>query len=509
MHLWSAASAQGARSWVVLAAGGALLFGLLLGGLASVSLTAALGLSGLVLLVSAVAVDLTAFALAVLVFAVGVPATTGFLSIPLAGVRPSLQLLLPLAVAVAAALTASTGALEQLLHRLRHGASGVLLLSVLSALVFFAYGAMEHGVSAAGYDLMVLSLYVWVIVPLLVFGQPGGSSLILRAMVLAMAISAGIALVLFAVPGLRHLFLSEPLDLITNRVGFGAGDIYIVGLPVCLVLLSRDGIARKDRLALLLCSVLMIAAVAVAQNRVLMVTIILNVALVFVAPRLWKSGLRRRRLVEQAVVAMVVLVALFAAAAWLGPESARSLPMVLTQRLGEVLSYQEVGSYKTREYTNAVAFERWSNDTRTVLFGEGLGARFVYINPVTRRPATAPGPFIDSVWMSMAVKGGLVLIASWTAALVACFAGLIRAAKRSPGAMERSVWLTCALCFPAFVFGTTAMTHHLLSKEAVVVAFATVVAAADLAGLGRPPASRLEEVTRLKVINSEGSHSAD
>src|SRR5665647_979234 len=161
MQLWSEASVRGTRSWVVLAAAIALLFGLLLGGLASVSLTAALGLSGVVLLVSAIAVDLSGLALAVLVFAVGVPATTGALNIPLGIARPSLQLLLPLAVAVAAVMTAPTEALEQLLYRLRHGASGMLLLWVLSALAFFAYGAMEHGVSAAGYDLMVLSLYVW------------------------------------------------------------------------------------------------------------------------------------------------------------------------------------------------------------------------------------------------------------------------------------------------------------------------------------------------------------
>lgn len=499
MHLWSEASVRGTRSWVVLAAAIALLFGLLLGGLASVSLTAALGLSGVVLLVSAIAVDLSGLALTVLVFAVGVPATTSALNIPLGIARPSLQLLLPLAVAVAAAMTAPTEAVEQLLYRLRHGASGMLLLWVLSALAFFAYGAMEHGVSAAGYDLMVLSLYVWVIVPLLLFGRPDELSLLLRAIVLAMAISACIALLLFAAPGLRHLFLSEPLDVITNRVGFGAADVYIVGLPVCLILLSREGIGGKDRLALLLCSVLMVAATAVAQNRVLMVTIILNVALVFVAPRLWKGGLRRWRLVEQATLAVVVLVALFATMTWLGPESSRSLPTVLAQRLAEALSYQQVNSFQTREYTNAVAYERWRADTRTLLFGEGLGARFVYINPVTRRPATDPGPFIDSVWMSLAVKGGLVLLAFWALALVACFASLIRAAKRSQGTVEGSIWLTSALCFPAFVFGTTAMTHHLVSKEAVVVAFVTIVAAADLSALNRATGSQPEPTTRPEV----------
>lgn len=482
MELWSGTDLRGRQSRTALGAASALLLGLLLGSAASVSLMAALGLTAMLLLLSAVAVDLRGLALSVLVFVVGVP-VAGALGVPLALARPSLQLLLPLAVVAAAVLTATRDSVGQLFYRLQHGASGTLLLWGLSVVAFFAYGVMEHGAVAAGRDLLILSLYTWVIVPLLLFGRPGGLVVLLRGIILAMATSAGIALLLFVVPGLRPHFLSEPLDLVTNRVSFGAADVYIIGLPVCLILLSQEGVRGRDRAALVFSMVLMIAATAVSQNRVLMVTISLNLFLVVFGPRLWSSGLRRWRLIEQTTLVVVVLLTLFGALVWLGPESSRTLPRLLTTRVVEVFSYQQVGSFQTREYTNAVASERWVASTRTFLFGEGIGARLVYINPATRRPATEPGPFIDSVWLSIAVKGGLVLLSVWSLALVACFASLIRAARRWRGTSEGSIWLATALCFPAFVFGTTVMTHHLLSKEAVVVAFTTIIAAADLSAL--------------------------
>jgi len=223
----------------------------------------------------------------------------------------------------------------------------------------------------------------------------------------------------------------------------------------------------------------MIAALAIAQSRTTIAVAALNVFLVVLVPGLRNVGIKRTRMLASALVIGIVLFLALAAASLLGFQEAEMLPHELSQRLTSIASFSRVDTYQGRQYTNSVAFKRWLATPGTFLRGEGLGAQVSYYDPVTRRPFDE-GPFIDSVWATLAVKGGLVALGLFAAVLIAAFAAFVRAARRASDPLDRVVWWAIALAFPGLTLESTLMTNHLLAVPAVVATISTLVAVADL-----------------------------
>jgi len=223
----------------------------------------------------------------------------------------------------------------------------------------------------------------------------------------------------------------------------------------------------------------MISALAMAQGRTAIGVLAINVVLIALIPGLKSVGIRRARMVAGVIVIGIVISLALVTASLLGYQQARLLPQELSQRLTSIVAFSRVDTFQGRSYTNAVAFRRWLATPSTFLRGEGLGAQVRYYDPVTRR-AFDEGPFIDNVWATLAVKGGLVALGSFAAVLVAAFAAIVRAARRASDPMNRVVWWAIALAFPGLLLESSAMTNHLLAVPAVVVTVSTLVAAADL-----------------------------
>jgi len=188
-------------------------------------------LAALPLVFVAIRRKLTVLARATLLLAVGVPvlfvgaSADPLLGLPLGATRPPLQVVLPLLMAIAALALASDSQLSRLWFTLNHGASGVLLVWVLAAFVLFVYGAANNGLIAAGRDLLYMTMYAWVVVPILLFGwmRERALSLLLPLLVSATTISASLAVLIFAVSPLRSLFVPAKSLLQYTRVASRPG----------------------------------------------------------------------------------------------------------------------------------------------------------------------------------------------------------------------------------------------------------------------------------------------
>lgn len=473
----------------------ALVAGLGIGALSFASAPASILLAALPLVLFAVRRKLTVLARVALLVAVGVPVVylsgTGggstanpLLSLPLGSAHPPLQVMLPLLVACAAIISASESQVWRLWFILNRRASGVLVLWVCATAVLVVYGAARNGFAAAGRDLLYMAMYVWVVVPILLFGRMRGraTSLFLPLIVSATAVSAALSLLIFAVRPLKSLVFLDTGLVQYGRVGFSCQSVYPLVLPLCLLILGRRGTVWPAKALWMTSGLLMIAALAVAQSRTTIAVAALNVLLVALVPGLRNVGIERTRMLAWAMVVGIVLSLALVTASLLGFQQARELPQQLSHRLTGIVSFSRVDTYQGRQYTNSVAFKRWLATPSTFLRGEGLGAQVRFYDPVTRRPFDV-GPFIDSVWATLAVKGGLVALSMFAAVLIATFAAFVRAARRASDPFDRVVWWALALAFPGLVLESTVMTNHLLAVPAVVVTVATLVAAADLCGL--------------------------
>ena len=481
--------AEAERPWLAGVVG--LLCGLLVGAVTLVSVPAAVGVALLLLVLGATRAKLTVLACAALVFVAGVAeivAGTGaggvrtkLLVLPIGDTHPSLQVALPLLIVCVAILSATGDGLSRLISVLRRGSSGVLVLWVIAVGVLFVFGLAQHLGRAAGSDLMYYSLYVWVVVPIVLFGRPGirVTSLILTLILVATILSAALSLAIFASPALRAVLLPGPVTQEASRVGFGTGALYLLLLPTSLLLVGRGRATGRIWVLALVSSVLMTAAVAVSQARTAIVVTALNVLLVFALPGLWRIGVRRWRMVAQLATIAVLLFAGVFVASLLGVRGAQKLPQELATRLAVVPSYSRASSFETRQYSNEVALGRWLATPGSFFVGDGLGSSLLVFDPVYHRPYNE-GSFVDNAWVTLAVKGGLVALTFFAALVVAIFIAFVRAARASTDPGERLVWTSLALAFPGFVFATTVMNATLLIAPSAAVTLASFVAAADL-----------------------------
>lgn len=473
----------------------AVVIGLGAGALSFASVPAAVLLAAAPLVLYAIHARLTLLACATFVFIVGAPvlylggasggsSANPLLSLPLGSSHPPLQVLLPLLMACAAVLTASSLSLSRLRRVFRRGVSGVLLLWVFVTAVLFVFGASTNGVLAAGRDLLFMTMYVWVVVPILVFGRMAerAISFFLSLLLAATALSAAVTVLVFAVPPLQSLAVSGTSFTSSVRVGFSTESVYPLALPVGLLMLGRRGTKGRARALWMTSCILMVAALVIGQTRTTIAVAVLNVFLVALVPGLRKIGIERWRMIVSAIAIGVVLAMALVAANLLGLQAAQTFPQELSHRLVDIVSYSHENTYQSRGYTNSVAFGRWLASPESFLVGEGLGSPLRYYNPVTHSPF-AEGPFIDSVWATLAVKGGLVALGLFASVLVAAFAAFVRAALRASDPVRRVVWWALVLSFPGVVFESTAMTNHLLAVPAMVVTVSTLVAAADLCAL--------------------------
>jgi hypothetical protein len=481
--------------WLLVAA--AVVAGISVGALAVVSAPAALALAALPLVVIVVRSKLSLVAQATLVFCVGVPVLyigsanssaegNPLLRLPLGSASPPLQVVLPILIALAVAVLADGRQWARLWAVVNGGMSGIVVLWVVVAGLLMLYGAARNGVMAAGRDFLYTTAYVWVVVPVMLFGRmrERATPFFLRLVVMATAMSAGLAVLIFAVRPLRALFVPGTGVVQYTRVGFSTGSIYLLALPVCLLMVARRGTSRRAKALWWTSSLLMLAAMSMSQGRTAIAVLAMNVALVMLIPGLRGVGIERARMIVAALIVAAALAVALITASVLGYQQAKLLPQELSQRLTSITAFSRVDTFQGRMYTNAVAFRRWFADPGTVVRGEGLGAQVRYYDPVTRR-AFDEGPFIDNVWASLAVKGGLLAVGAFAAVLVASFAAFVRAARRAADPLNRVIWWALALSFPGLVLESTAMTNHLLAVPSTVVAVATFVAAADLCALRR------------------------
>jgi hypothetical protein len=475
----------------------AVVAGLAIGAVASVSGPAALALAALPIVLVVVRLKLPLLAQATLLFCVGVPVlyigSSGsgaegnpVLRLPLGSASPPLQVIFPMLMALAVVVLADRQQWARLWVVVNRGMSGVLLVWVFAAGLLMLYGATTNGVMAAGRDFLYTTAYVWVVVPIMLFGalRERATPFFLRLVVIATATSAGLAVLIFAVRPLRSLFVPGTGLVQYTRVGFSTGSVYLIALPVCLLMVARTGTSRRAKALWWTSSLLMLAAMSMSQGRTAIAVLAVNVTLVMLIPGLKAVGIERGRMLVGALVIAVALTTGLITASLLGYQQAKLLPQELSQRLSSIASFSRVDTFQGRVYTNAVAFRRWTADPGTFVRGEGLGAQVRYYDPVTRR-AFDEGPFIDNVWATLAVKGGLLALTAFAGILAAALAAFVRAARRAADPLNRVIWWALALSFPGLIIESTAMTNHLLAVPAVVVAVATFVAAADLCALRR------------------------
>ena len=219
----------------------------------------------------------------------------------------------------------------------------------------------------------------------------------------------------------------------------------------------------------------------VSQSRTLILATVVNVALVLLAPGFSRTGMRRRRVVAIVLVAGTVAVSGFAVAAAFNAGSAASTAHDLAARMSRLRTFSHDTAFLARVRTDEVALQRWRATSKTFLVGEGAGATVGWYSAFDPYTPYREGSIADNSWVTVAVKGGLVLLVAFGATVVVAFLAFLRASRRATGETDRLMWRTLALCFPAFVIGSTVLTAHYLAVPGVLIAIVCLVAAADLA----------------------------
>lgn len=343
--------------------------------------------------------------------------------------------------------------------------------------VLFLEGVRSYGVSAAFFDLERYAAYAWIIVPLIVMRRG-----LVRLVLLGVALYGLVSLGVFAVPSLRAWFFEGTQYASSYRVGFGNLDLAVLVLPLALVLSADLALRWQLRLGMLTTAAVVAASLLVSQSRAALIAAGTNVVLAFAAPSLG-NRLVRWRLAFGFVAVAACLVAVLFAASLLGSKGARSLPTQLTSRAGAIWNYSQDYNYRGRQRTNAVNTARWMRDSKSVLLGDGLGASLGNYVPDRVEPKYY-APFVDNAWVTVAVKGGLLGVASLGLLVAAAFVTIVRAARRTTEKVQRLIWRTLAIAFPVFVFESTWLTSHMLTTPSIAVGIATLVAAAKLEHLG-------------------------
>jgi len=355
-------------------------------------------------------------------------------------------------------------------------------VALLGALCVAALiGAGTNGLRSALRDAEYLLLYSWPLA-ILPFSRlarrvmvPRIVGVIVTAAVMCSVVDIGV----FAIPGLRERVFGQTIWAGSTRVGFGNMSMLNLALPLLIALLVRHMIPRRWRGLGWLGALAMVAALALALERSSIAAIFFTFLLMTLYPLLrrapWNAGMILRGIVAIAFVAVLIGGALYLS----GSSRVQAAVSAIPSRVASLTSPTKDAAWQTRAQTNKAAWAQWGESDQTRVVGLGMGSNLGLYTPSGQEAST--GSFVDNVWATAAVKGGLILVVALAGYLVACWGVFARAWRRATDEFERTVWLTCTLAFPGFLFETTYVTAHLLFTPSVVVGFTTLATVAALA----------------------------
>ena len=404
------------------------------------------------------------------------------------GVTVSVSLLLPLVV------TALAAVLFMLVPRA--GLGGVpgearTLFAAFAVFVGMAFGlaalaAFRGAVVPAARDLQYVVSWTWFLVPVFAWtcGRGLDTTRTLRTVVLGAAGYALILLVMYAGPDrLRHGLYATSGMASSDRISFFNGDMLVMTVPLVLILVATGGRPVLPRWVAAAAGLLMVAAVAISQTRSLMLATLLACCLAWLAVGWDRATSFRSRMVVYAVAVVAVLVVALGLLAAVGVSRARDLPSRLTERFSLLADYTQDGSFQTRSATLEAGVGRWGRSVETVVAGDGLGSLLAQYSPTGTFVGLQPA--IDNAWVTLAVKGGLLLVVPLAVVLCLCEVAFVRAARRRAGGFERRLWRVVAVTFPLFIVIGTVSTSHLFKSPTEVLLVTTLGCVAVLPPVGR------------------------
>lgn len=345
-----------------------------------------------------------------------------------------------------------------------------------AGIILAVEGALNNGLSVSLLEFEYVLQWGWCAVPLLAFarGRPWSLHKTLGAVVLGSALYSA-AMIMFAVAPVGLLASAVASS---GRVGFSNGGVLPLTLPLALCLAASPDERVMSRWVAALAGTFMTGALVLSQSRVFLAAALVNCLLVwFVIGRPGRQGARERvatTVIATVAVLTLVLVLLFAA----GVPRLQEVPSQLAQRFFSSSGLSQDGTLLVRQYTNDAAFARWGGNVGSLTRGSGLGTLMGFYSPYGRLAYNSL--FVDNVWAILAVKGGLLALASFAALLAVVFWALVRAARRAVLPLDRRVWRAVAVSFPVFLVSSTLFTSHLYGVSATVLTVASLGALASL-----------------------------
>ncbi len=429
---------------------------------------------------------------AILLFVLIIPTGWNFgdlLGIPLmTNTSVALQILLPILFSVLVLIIKT-------MKRIVSSQSNISLNSPMAKLtmlwlglsfVFFIEGANNFGLVDALRDLQYILLYMLiVIIPMIYLYKQDRSFSVIQIIIVGLLLHALLSIFVALFPDtLRMAIYDNGIWPDSMRVGFSTSSLFAIFVPLCLVLLSNGILRDKWKIVGILAVALMSIAIFVSQGRILTLVTVLNTVLVIFGPRLRLIKLNKVKTAIYSLLVTLVLILVGVVLLTYGSLSISTLLDEFSTRFTPILSYSSDSSMLekdllVRSISNQAAWQRWQSGH--ILTGEGLGAQLDLYTPggdVAQR-----GMFIDNLWATLAVKGGLLAVLTFSLLLMTAFIQIYRAAKTYKDEHMGLVWRSILLSFPGFVVLTTFFSAHLLMGPSVILTLSTLSVFATVCGV--------------------------
>lgn len=365
------------------------------------------------------------------------------------------------------------------------------------SLVSFVEGANNSGLVDALRDLQYILLYmVIIVIPMIYLYKQDRSFSVVQIMIVGLLLHASLSISVSLFPDtLRLAIYDNSMWPDSTRVGFSTSSLFALFIPLCLVLLSNGILRGKWKVVGLLAVALMSIAIFVSQGRVLTLVTVLNTVLVIFGPRLRLIKLNKIKMAIYSLLVAFVLILVGIVLLTYGNLFISTLFNESSARFTSVLSYSSDSSMLekdllVRSISNQAAWKRWQSGY--ILVGEGLGAQIDLYTPggaVAQR-----GMFIDNLWATLAVKGGLLAVLIFSLLLITAFIQIYRAAKTYKDERMRLVWRSILFSFPGFIVLTTSFSAHLLMGPSVILTLSTLSAFATVCGVHHAPQKNMSDL---------------
>lgn len=344
-------------------------------------------------------------------------------------------------------------------------------------------GVQNHGTIDALRDFQYIFTYLWFFVALFIYSNARMDKFrVVQAIMLGMLIYSFLTVIIYLFPDmLRFAIYNDGMWTNNVRVGFNTSSLLVIFVPLCLALLGSNAFKGGWRLIYFLSATFMLLSLIISQGRVLIACTILNALLVLLGPRLGSVNLGKLRNVFYICLIALVIIGAGAVLVGYGMPQAQELTSYFFDRFMPILNYGTNYSLleddlRVRGFSNQSALDRWKR--HSIVFGEGLGARLDLYDPAGR--IARSGLFIDNIWATLAVKGGLTAILSYGLLLIALFVQFYRAAKHCIDGRLRLVFRSLLFSLPGFIVATTVFSAHSHFGTAVVLVLTTMAAIATI-----------------------------